>query len=78
MQKAFILNPAISIEMTINALYEKTTQAKAIVECLLVATVSKELKSDLLFEAIWAVDNYLSEIKDLQERLELSGFQKGC
>ena len=72
MKNAFILNPAAPPEIIADALYEKTAQAKAIAECMLLAITSKELKSNLLYDAVWALDGFLSRIKELQEHLELS------
>lgn len=69
MKNAFILNPAASTECIADALHEKTTQTKAIIECVLLAILSKELENHLLYEAVWAIDSFLSEIKELQERL---------
>lgn len=71
MKNAFILNPSASTEAIADALYEKTTQAKAVAECMLLAIMSKELKSNLLYDAVWAIDSFLSQIKELQEHLEL-------
>ena len=71
MKNIFVINPQATTESIADALYEKTTQAKAIVECMLLAIMSKELKSNLLYDAVWAIDSFLSQIKELQEHLEL-------
>ena len=54
----------------LETLYEKIAQVRAIVECLLRAIISKELENNLLYDAVWAVDSYLVQIKELQERME--------
>lgn len=71
MKNVFILNPTAPIESIADALYEKIVQAKAIAECILLAITSKELESNLLYDAVWAIDSFLSQIKELQEHLEL-------
>lgn len=71
MKNAFMLNPAASTEAIADALYEKTTQAKAVAECMLLAIMSKELGNNVVYDAMWAVDSFLSQIKELQEQLEL-------
>jgi hypothetical protein len=70
MKKTFILNPAMTHDMAIHALYEKTTQAKAILECLLSAILSDGIESGLLYNAVWAVDEYLDQIIELQDHIE--------
>jgi hypothetical protein len=72
MENTFVINPSATTESIVDTLYEKTAQAKAIVECILGAILSKELESNFLYEAVWAVDSYLGQIKELQEWLELS------
>lgn len=72
MKNAFILNLTAPTEIIADALYEKTAQAKAVAECILLAITSKTLEGNLLYDAVWAIDGFLSQIKELQEHLELS------
>lgn len=71
MKNTFVLNPVASIETITDVLYEKTAQAKAVTECLLLAITSKGLECNLLYDTVWAIDSFLSQIKELQEHLEL-------
>ena len=73
MKNVFKLNPAAPTESIIDALYEKTAQAKAVAECILLAITSKTLETHLLYDGVWAIDSFLSQIKELQEHLELFG-----
>ncbi len=72
MENTFVINPSANTDSIVDTLYEKTAQAKAIVECILGAILSKELENNLLYGAMWAVDSYLGQIKELQEWLECS------
>ncbi len=72
MKKAFLLNPAVTHDMAIHALYEKTTQAKAILECILSAILSDGIENGLLYNAVWAVDDYLDQIIELQDHIEFT------
>jgi hypothetical protein len=70
MENVFILNSQASHQAILENLYEKTTQAKALVECIMLAILSKELKTELIFEAIWGIESFLSQMKELQNHLD--------
>lgn len=72
MKKLFSLDPTASRDMILITLYEKIAQVKAIVECLLLAILSKELENQLLYDAVRVVDSYLEQIEDLHARLEVA------
>ena len=72
MKNAFILDPSTPIDSIADVLYEKTAQAKAITECVMLAIMNKELENNSLFNVIWAIDSYLEQIKELQQFLEAS------
>jgi len=56
--------------MAVHALYEKTTQTKAILECILSAILSDGIARGLLYNAVWAIDDYLDQIIELQDYIE--------
>ena len=70
MKNAFILDPSVPIDSIVDTLYEKTAQAKAITECVMLAVMHKELENNSLFNVVWAIDSYLEQIKELQQLLE--------
>lgn len=68
MNNAFVVNSEMSLPILKEALYQRTAQARAITGCLLM--LSQELSTDMLYDALWAVDTYLEQIYQLQEVID--------
>lgn len=64
----YTVNPAATSQAVKNTLTERIAQTKAIVSCIMLA--SNELHGALLYDVIWAVDNNLEQIEQLQAFLE--------
>ena len=70
MDDVFILNPAADQLDITDAINERLQKAKAITQCLLAShNVELELSRLCVYDLVWAVDDYLSEISFLQGRI---------
>ncbi len=65
----FVVNTQAPHSLVKNALHDKIFQIKALVECLRIASTNSELTGHLIHDAMWAIDNNLEQVIQLQEFL---------
>lgn len=72
MDNIFILKPSIVTLEIKAAINERLMKARAIASCLLSQDYScHEPSNNALHGAVWAIDDYLNEIEELENQLNL-------
>ncbi len=69
MKKTFTLNPAITHDVAMHALYKKLLKPKPILECILSAILSEAWKKEIVRRRLGG-DEYLDQIMELQDHIE--------
>lgn len=71
MEKTFVLNPALSLLNIKDAIDERLSKIKGILNCLMFANIQEEeLDVDSTYHALWAMDGFLEEISCLKRKLD--------
>lgn len=74
MEKPFIINPTLNIIDIKNAIDERVSKIKGVLNCLMFATEfiqgDDELDNNSVYHTLWVIDGFLDEINCLQQKFE--------
>lgn len=72
MEKTFVLNPTLNLLNIKDAIDERLSKIKGILNCLMFANLQneEELDNDSTYHALWAMDGFLEEISCLKQKLD--------
>jgi hypothetical protein len=74
MEKPFILNPTLNLLEIKDAMDERFSKLKGVLNCLMFAVEfvqgDDELDNDSAYHALWAIDGFVDEIYCLKQKLD--------